>query len=108
MRLEASRAARAAPVERTALAWNRVAVAVAANGALVLHEGIVERLRLVEVLGAVVVLAGIALWVAALAGLPMRGGHGSPPSPRRAAVVGLFWLTLALSLLDAASVAFAH
>jgi uncharacterized membrane protein YidH (DUF202 family) len=108
MKQEASRERRAAALERTVLAWTRAAIAVAANGALLLHAGIVERLRIVEVAGGVVVLVGIALWVASLAGLPIQGSRALSSSSRRAAVVGLFSLTLALSLLDAATALFAR
>lgn len=53
-------------LERTALAWNRVALAMATNGALVLRIGLTEDLPLLSIGGIVVVVSGIGVWCCVL------------------------------------------
>jgi hypothetical protein len=58
---------RGAQVERTVLAWNRSAVAVAANGALMARTGFVRHVAALEWIGLAIVAAGAGLWLLSLA-----------------------------------------
>jgi hypothetical protein len=97
-----------AQVERTTLAWNRAAIALAANGALVLRAGFIHDLTLLDALGAAIAVAGLALWAASsmrysrVAGRQVSSLFGPGAVPAAAAFVG------ALSLLDLAIVLFAR
>lgn len=56
----------AAQVERTLLAWNRSVLALGANGALVMREGFERELVVLEAIGVLLVLFGIALWIVSI------------------------------------------
>jgi uncharacterized membrane protein YidH (DUF202 family) len=53
----------AAQVERTVLSWNRSALALAANGALLAREGLTRGLIPLVVAGSAVVALGAIVWV---------------------------------------------
>jgi uncharacterized membrane protein YidH (DUF202 family) len=101
---------RGAQVERTVLSWNRVAIAVAANGALLMRVGFVHDLVVLEAFGMAVAIVGFALWAlslrrySAIAGqLPSRlfeGGVGG--------VLPLATFVMLLSLIDLIVVVFAR
>jgi len=100
--------ARGAQLERTALAWNRTGIAVAANGALMLHAGVVHGIVALDVLGAGVAGLGFVLWALSLvrystvAGRPVGrlfGGRGGAASLATA-------LVLVLTVADLAVVVF--
>ena len=55
-------ASRGTQVERTVLSWNRVAIAVAANGALLMRVGFVHDLVVLEAFGMAIAIVGFALW----------------------------------------------
>jgi uncharacterized membrane protein YidH (DUF202 family) len=57
---------RAAQLERTVLSWNRAAIAVAANGALVVRAGFEHESVVLQVIGVAVAVVGFALWALSL------------------------------------------
>jgi uncharacterized membrane protein YidH (DUF202 family) len=69
---------RGAQVERTALAWNRAAVAVAANGALLVRAGFVHHLVVVDALGFTVAASGFVLWALSLVRYSAIAGRRVP------------------------------
>ena len=101
---------RGAQVERTVLAWNRAAIAVAANGALLVRAGFVHHLIVLETAGFAVGLIAFALWSLSLlrysstAGVtaPYLFGRKTLSAPPLAAFV------LILSLVNLSVVAFAR
>lgn len=99
---------RAAPVERTVLAWNRAAIAVAANGALLVRAGFVHHSLALEALGFSVAFLGFVLWALSLARSSAIAGRPSPHVFGRASVsvlpVAVF--VLSLSLVDLVVVVF--
>jgi len=53
----------AAQLERSVLSWNRSALAIAANGALIARAGVERRMIAVIVAGAVVIAVGAVVWL---------------------------------------------
>jgi uncharacterized membrane protein YidH (DUF202 family) len=53
-------------VERTVLAWNRAAIAVAANGALLVRAGFLHHSLALEAFGFGVTILGFGLWALSL------------------------------------------
>jgi uncharacterized membrane protein YidH (DUF202 family) len=90
-----------AQLERTALAWSRVSVAIVANGALLVRAGLVHNLGLLTAGGLVAASIGVVLWLlsaahySALVG--WRAGHLLAESPR--AVVALATFVAFLSVI---------
>ena len=99
-----------AQVERTTLAWNRAAIAVSANGALLLRAGFVHHLVVVEAAGLVVTLVGFAVWALSLMRYSAITGQPVPHlfGRRSVGALPLAAFVLALSLIDLAVVAFAR
>jgi uncharacterized membrane protein YidH (DUF202 family) len=64
--IEADARDRGAARERTVLAWNRTALVVVANGALLVRLGDSRGSDLLDGLGAAVAAAGLALWLLSL------------------------------------------
>jgi uncharacterized membrane protein YidH (DUF202 family) len=97
-----------AQVERTTLAWNRAAIALAANGALVMRAGFVHDLAVLDALGLAIALAGFALWALSSARYSrVAGRHVSNLfGPRSVPTIAGF--VVALSLVDLAVVVFAR
>jgi uncharacterized membrane protein YidH (DUF202 family) len=95
-----------AQVERTALAWNRVGLAVVANGALLVHMGLEDHLGWVEAVGLAAVAIGGAVWTLALWRYSALAHHRVPNlfanQPQTVRAVSL--LVLVLSLLNLAVV----
>jgi uncharacterized membrane protein YidH (DUF202 family) len=58
---------RGAQLERTMLAWNRSAIALAANGALLMRAGFLHNVVALEAFGLLVALGGLLLWALSLA-----------------------------------------
>jgi uncharacterized membrane protein YidH (DUF202 family) len=87
--------------ERTVLAWNRAALAIAGNGALLLHAGLSDRQSLVTVTGCVVGAIGALLWLisSAIGQSPTEHAVRSIAHyPRAVPLVAFF--ALSLSLID--------
>jgi uncharacterized membrane protein YidH (DUF202 family) len=103
-----SRIDRQAQVERTTLAWNRAAIALAANGALVLRAGFVHDLVVLDAVGAVIAIGGFALWVVSSARYSRVAGRRVPHLFGPAAVPAVAAFVAALSVVDLAVVAFAR
>src|SRR5690349_17486232 len=61
---------RAAQLERTVLAWNRSALAVAANGVLLVREGVVRGLVGLTTAGLLVMGVGAAVWLLSILRYP--------------------------------------
>jgi Domain of unknown function (DUF202) len=59
---EPSDAAGGAQVERTALAWNRLSFAVAANGGLLMRAGFTHDLLVLDIAGSAAVVAALGIW----------------------------------------------
>jgi len=99
---------RGAQVERTVLSWNRAAIALAANGALVMRAGFLHDLVVLDVLGAAIAVGGFLLWIVSFsrysrtAGRPVSHLFGARAVPTFAALIVL------LSLLDLGVVVFAR
>lgn len=93
---------RGAQLERTVLAWNRVAIALGGNGALLVRTGFIRHLGVIEGIGLAIVAVSVGLWMlsfaryAAMAG--HRAGHLIVGHPR--VVLGASATVAALSLLD--------
>jgi uncharacterized membrane protein YidH (DUF202 family) len=93
---------RAAPVERTVLAWNRAAIAVAANGALLVRAGFVHHSPALEAFGLGVSFLGFALWTlslvrsSAIAGRPVPHVFGREMS----SVLPIASFVLLVSIVD--------
>lgn len=92
------------------LAWNRAAVALAGNGALLLRAGFLHGVVVLDAFGLMIALAGFALWVLSLeryesiAGRPVSYlfGLGGGAVPALAAFVTV------LSVVDLFVVIFAR
>lgn len=69
---------RGTQVERTALSWNPVAIAVVANGALLTRAGFLHDIAVLEVLGLTVACAGFALWLLPLVRYSKIAGQPVP------------------------------
>lgn len=93
---------RGTQVERTALSWNRVAIAVVANGALLMRAGFLRDIVVLEVLGLTVAFVGFALWLLPLVRYSKIGGQPvSHLFPGTAGALGpLATFVLLLSLID--------
>ena len=99
-----------AQVERTVLSWNRVAIAVAANGALLMRVGFVHDLVALEAFGIAVAIAGFALWALSLERYSAIAGR-SPShlfEGRAGGVLPLATFVMLLSLIDLAVIVFAR
>lgn len=96
----------AAQLERSVLSWNRSALAIAANGALIARAGVERHLIPVIVVGAAVVAAGAAIWLFSTRRYSSvssrRAGHVI--AGHRAFVGGATVLVGSLSLIDLALV----
>ena len=66
MTIHSDDVSRGTQVERTVLSWNRVAIAVAANGALLMRVGFVHDLVVLDAFGMAVAIVGFALWALSL------------------------------------------
>jgi uncharacterized membrane protein YidH (DUF202 family) len=108
--VNATEEGRGSPVERTVLAWNRVAVAVAANGALVMRAGFVHDLVVVDALGVAIVILGVSLWTLSLTRYQTVAGRAVPHlfAGERGAVPPVASFVMLLSLLDLLIVVFAR
>jgi uncharacterized membrane protein YidH (DUF202 family) len=97
-----------AQVERTTLAWNRAAIAVAANGALILRAGFLHDLVVLEVVGVTVALIGCGVWALSLVRYTAIAGESVPHLFGRKPVsaVPLAAFVLLLSVVDLAVVVF--
>jgi uncharacterized membrane protein YidH (DUF202 family) len=108
MSIHADEGDRGTQVERTMLAWNRAAIALAANGALLLRAGFAHALVVLEAFGVAIALAGFALWALSLrryskiAGRPVSHLFGA----RAGSVTALAVFIGLLSLVDLAVVVF--
>jgi len=69
----------AAQLERTVLAWNRSALAIGANGALLVHQGFSRDLPAATVAGFAVVAVGVLVWAVSIgryaSALDRRASH---------------------------------
>jgi uncharacterized membrane protein YidH (DUF202 family) len=99
-----------AQVERTTLAWNRAAIAVSANGALLLRAGFVHDSVVVEAVGVVVTFVGFAVWALSLMRYSTITGQPVPHlfGRRSVGTLPLAVFVLVLSLIDLAVVVFAR
>jgi|SRR5581483_374267 uncharacterized membrane protein YidH (DUF202 family) len=61
---------RGAQVERTVLAWNRSALALAANGALLVRQGFSRHLISLTVVGFAVMGVAVAVWLLSILRYP--------------------------------------
>jgi len=110
MSVQAGEGGRGAQVERTMLSWNRAAIALGANGALLMRAGFIHDVVALEAFGLAVAIVGFALWALSLAryskiaGRPVSHLFGA----RAGAVQALAAFILMLSLVDAAVVVFAR
>jgi len=93
---------RAAQLERTVLAWNRAAIAVAANGALVVRAGFEHQSVALEAIGFAVSVVGFALWALSLRRYSTVAGRRMHHlfEGRFKGVVPVAAFVLALSLVD--------
>ena len=101
---------RGAQVERTVLSWNRVAIAVAANGALLMRAGFVHDLVVLEAFGMAVAFVGFALWLLSLGRYSAIAGR-SPShlfEGRVGGVLPLATFVMLLSLIDLIVIVFAR
>ena len=96
----------AAQLERSVLSWNRSALAIAANGALIARAGVERQLVLVIVLGAAVVAVGAVAWAFSTARYRSAAGRlaGHVIADRRAVVGATALFVGALSVVDLALV----
>jgi len=101
---------RGAQVERTILAWNRSAIALAANGALLLRAGFLHDVVALEAFGVAIALTGFFLWALALSRYSKLGGRPASHlfAPRAGGVPALAAFIMLLSLVDLAVVVFAR
>lgn len=101
---------RGAPRERTALAWNRAALVVVANGALLIRIGDVRGNDLLDAAGAAVTAGGVALWLLSLVRYAAKMGHAAAHliAGRSRTVRALAAFTALVSLLEIAVVASTH
>jgi len=91
----------AAQFERTVLAWNRAAIAVVGNGALLLREGAVQRIVLLEGAGLAVVVVGVGLWILSLTPSKIAGRRAAALVAGDATgVAALAAFALLISLID--------
>jgi uncharacterized membrane protein YidH (DUF202 family) len=95
-------AGRAAQLERTVLSWNRAAIAVAANGALVVRAGFEHESVVLQVIGVAVTVVGFALWALSLRRYSTVAGRRVQHlfEGRLRGVVPVAAFVLALSLID--------
>ena len=109
MSAHADEGGRGTQVERTMLAWNRAAIALAANGALLLRAGFVHDLIVLDGVGLAIAIAGFIIWALSLARYSKIAGRTVPHlfGPR-AAIPALATFILVLSLIDLAAVIFAR
>lgn len=97
---------RSSSVERTVLAWNRAAIAVAANGALLVRAGFLHHSLALEVFGFGVTFLGFGLWAlslvrsSAIADQPARHVFGR----ESLSVLPIAAFVVVLSLVDVAVV----
>ena len=110
MSVHADDADRGAQVERTVLAWNRAAVALAANGALLMRAGFIHDLVVLEALGLAIAIAGFALWALSLARYSRIAGRPASHlfGASAGAVPALAAFIVLLSLVDLAVAVFAR
>lgn len=89
-----------AQLERTVLSWNRVSLAVAANGGLVTRWGFEQSLTLVAVGGLAVIGVGAAIWTLSIARYrPARNRRATHlVAQRERAALALVLLVVVLSL----------
>ena len=99
-----------APVERTTLAWNRAAITVAANGALLLRAGFMHHLVALEALGVAVAMVGFGLWAISLMRYSAISGQTAPHlfGDKMVSARLLAAFVLLLSLVDLAVMVFAR
>jgi uncharacterized membrane protein YidH (DUF202 family) len=95
-----------AQAERTVLSWNRLALAVTANGALLARAGFVHDLVLVNALGLAVASVGFALWLISLTRYSTLAGQSPSHLFGRKALPALATFVVVLSLIDLAVVVF--
>jgi len=110
MTIHSDDGSRGAQVERTVLSWNRVAIGVAANGALLTRVGFVHDLVALEAFGMTVAIVGFALWALSLGRYSAIAG-GSPShlfEGRVGGVLPLAAFAMLLSLIDLSVVVFAR
>lgn len=95
-----------APRERTMLAWNRVSLAIAGNGALLIHTGLSDRQHLLTAAGCSVAAIGALLWL-----VSSTVAHSSPAGASRwimshpSVLPLLAAIVLAISMIDLIGVA---
>lgn len=89
--------------ERTSLAWERTALALAANGALLLRAGVVDGVLLARALGGVVLGVAAVMLVASRTRYVRRDaalrGEGPEPGDRLLLVVGGAAVTVSVGIL---------
>ena len=110
MTIRSDDGSRGAQLERTVLSWNRLAFAVAANGALLMRVGFVHDLVVLEAFGMAVAIAGFALWALSLRRYSAIAG-ASPSrlfEGRAGGVLPLATFVMLLSLIDLIVVVFAR
>ena len=92
------------------LAWNRAAIALAANGALLMRAGFVHNIVVLEAFGLTVGLTGFALWALSLRRYPRVAGRPIPHlfGEKAGALTALAAFIIGLSLVDLAVVVFAR
>lgn len=100
---------RGAQVERTVLSWNRIAIAIAANGALLARSGFVHGRLILEALGIAIAFAGFGLWTLSLARYSTIATRQARHlfGPRAGALPPLAAFVLLLSLIDLIAIVFA-
>jgi len=110
MSAHADEGGRGTQVERTMLAWNRAAIALAANGALLLRAGFIHDLIVLDGVGLAIAIAGFIIWALSLARYSKIAGRTVPHlfGPRAGAIPALATFILVLSLIDLAAVIFAR
>jgi hypothetical protein len=93
---------RGTQVERTALAWNRVAFALAANCGLLVRAGFIHHLVLLSAAGFAVGLIAFGLWSASLLRYSSIAGEAAPYvfSRKRRANPSLAGFVVVLSLVN--------
>ena len=101
---------RGAQIERTMLSWNRAAIALAANGALLTRAGFVHHIVSLQTLGLAIALAGLALWLLSLARYTKIAGQPVPHlfGVKASAIPAFATFISLLSIVDLTVIIFAR
>jgi hypothetical protein len=91
-----------AQFERTVLSWNRSGLAIAANGGLLIREGVIHETSALWIGGALVLAIGVA--ISCLTGTAAERGLDHVFTGHRLGAVGVMLFIAALSIVDLALV----